>query len=230
MVYISRKIIYPIFLLVFTIVFFSIIYLSTFSQALKVDNSSIDFYGQEVILKVEIENISNRVIDDAQILVKMSEGEKSKKIPVLNPNDKNFFEITLPFSSDLKYDVYILSPFNKTIYFPFELEQSTVNPVSVKVQIDGDMIIGEEYDLTYTLCNESQNNLHDVYWITQVEGDYFENFNSIVQTVDLDISECRNLYILELTPIKQGQARIIFKLKVGGLESESEKIINIMRD
>jgi hypothetical protein len=225
MLYIPRKIIYPLFILLFIIVFFSIIFLISFNQSLNVTNTSVEVVGDSVLFKATLENVSNHSIDGITINFSTKTQDFSEKIRALGPKESVEVVYELPFSEDLKYDVYVSSLFNRPINLFFELDQTTVKPVNAEVKLANEMVIGNKYDMVVRLCNESQSDLFDVYWLESVEGDFFKE-PFFPRTVSLRVNECKNLYST-LTPIRSGKARMNFILRVGQLEQESSYNINI---
>ena len=86
------------------------------------------------------------------------------------------------------------------------------------------MVVGKKYDVVYKLCNVSNNNLHDVSWLETVDKRYFSG-DYFLKTISLNVNECINLYST-LTPIKSGESRISFLLKVGALEQKlSQEVV-----
>lgn len=224
MVYVSRKIVYPVFILFFTIIFFSIIFLVSFNQVLSVDDASIEIVGGKIILKSNISNISNHLVRDSKMLIQMDEIQSIVKIKDLSPGEK--FEVIseLPFVETLKYEVFVSSPFSKSIKLFFEIDETTVRPVKAQVQLASNMIIGKKYDVVVSLCNVSNNDLFEVIWLENTVGKYFDE-SFFQRSVPLKINECKNLYST-LTPITPGEVQMDFILRVGSLEQKySHKII-----
>jgi hypothetical protein len=225
MLYVPRKILYPLFVLLFIVIFFSIISLMSFSQSLNVRDTSVEVVGDKVIFKATIENVSNHIVEGVTIVFSTKEKEVSEKVSVINPNESLEVAYELPFSEDLKYDVYISSPFNRPINLFFELDETTVKPVKAEVNLAKGMVVGNKYDMVVRLCNESQSDLFDVYWVESVQGSFFEE-PFFPRTVSLRVNECKNLYST-LTPISPGVVKINFTLRVGQLEQENEYVVNI---
>ena len=92
MVYISRKIVYPIFVLIFAIAFFMLIYFVSFSQDLSISNAEFDFSGDKIVLKMDINNTSNHYLRDIEVIVVMGQEESSYIIEELGPREGYKFE------------------------------------------------------------------------------------------------------------------------------------------
>jgi hypothetical protein len=225
MVDVPRKVIYPVFLIAFALVFFSIIFFVTISQGLDVRDPYVGVTGEKVVFNATIKNISNHVIKDIEIVVVNNNNEIKKILPLLEAGDKNFVEIEMDFSTDLKYDVYVNALFNKTTHFAFELDEDTVNPVEAKVEIASSMIVGQEYQVLVSLCNKSNNNLYDVFWVEKVEGNYFKE-SFFPRSLVIEKDQCKTFYPT-LTPLVPGRANIEFVLRVGGLEQKYSHTIII---
>ncbi len=231
MVYISRKIVYPIFILLFAIVFFSVIFLFSFNQVLKVDDAELEFFGDKIIFTAKVSNISNHLVRNSELLIRMGDQERIAKIKDLAVGES--FEVIseLPFSESLQYEVFVTTPFSKPIKMFFELDESTVKPVVAEVQIGSDspissiMTIGKKYDVTVSLCNVSKNDLFEVIWFETVNENFFEE-KFFPRSISLRINECKNLYST-LTPINSGEANLTFVLRVGSLEQKESKIITV---
>ncbi|MFA5763217.1 MAG: hypothetical protein WC915_00205 [archaeon] len=225
MVYVSRKIIYPVFLIAFVLVFFSIIFFFLFSQGLDVRDPYVGVTGEKVVFNATIKNISNHLIKDIEIVVKNNNTEITRVLPFLNAGDKNFVEIEMDFSTDLKYDVYVNAAFNRTTHFAFELEEDTIKPVEAKVELESNMVVGQEYKMLVSLCNKSNNDLYDVSWVEKVEGNYFKE-SFFPRTLVIEKDQCKTFYPT-LTPLVPGKANIEFVLRVGGLEQKYSHTITI---
>jgi hypothetical protein len=224
--YISRKVVYPVFIVLFAIAFFTLIYFVSFSQQVSVENASVELVGEEVLLKADIINNSNHFIRDAELLVVMSGEETTAKLDPLGPKEVFNVVMPLPISSDLRYDVYVNVPLRKPLHLFFELEESTIKPVTASVQLVSNMVIGQKYNYIVKLCNISENDLSEVTWIELFEGTYFAE-ETFPRTTSIQKDECKNLYST-LTPINPGQAKINFALKVGEIEQNSSHVINIV--
>ncbi len=225
MVYVPRKIIYPVFLVAFTIIFFSIIFFVSVSQGLDIKDTSVGVTGEKVVFTTTIKNFSNHVIKNIEIVVVNNNNEIKKILPLLEAGDKNFVEIEMDFSNDLKYDVYVNALFNKTSHFVFELDEDTINPVEAKVELASNMVVGQEYQMLVSLCNKSSNDLYDVYWVEKVEGNYFKE-SFFPRSLVIEKDQCKTFYPT-LTPLVPGKANIEFVLRVGGLEQKYSHTIII---
>jgi hypothetical protein len=227
MVFVSRKIVYPIFILVFILIFFSMIFLFSFNQVLAVSNANIEFTGENIALKADINNISNSVVRNVELIVITKNNSETFKLKDLNVGENFELIKELKLSEDLSYEIFIRAPFSRPIRLFFELDQSTIEPVKAVVQIASNMTVGQEYDVVVRLCNESNNDLLDVAWSTSSQQKFFEEaFVDRTLVNGLRINECENLYST-LTPIKVGDARINFSLKVGSLIQNYSHVVRI---
>jgi hypothetical protein len=227
MVFVSRKIVYPVFVIVFILVFFSIIFLFSFNQVLAVNNASIEFTGSSIVLKADINNISNSVVRNPELVVITKNNSETFKLKDFNVGEKFELVKELKLSEDLSYEIFIRAPFSRPIRLFFELDQSTIEPVKAVVQIANNMRVGQEYNVVVRLCNESKNDLFDVAWGASSEQKFFEEaFVNRILVNGLRINECENLYST-LTPIKTGNARINFVLRVGSLIQDYSHVVII---
>lgn len=225
MVYVSRKVVYPAFIVAFSIIFFVMIYLFSMSQSLVVEESRVEIDGDSLVFYSTINNISNSYVRNISIDLVHSGGKTTYRVTDIPPNESTDVVISnIGFSDDLSYEVFIMAPFNRTIRLPFVLEEDTIRPVTAEVFLASSMVVGQEYDYLVKLCNVSSNALIDVRWSASTVGNYFEQ-PLIPQTLDLAINQCKNLNST-LTPIRPGTVRMNFMVSVGRLEqSYSHEII-----
>ncbi len=226
MVYTSRRRVYSFFIIIFALVFFSIVFLFSFSQDLEIIDSSVSVMNDKVVLKLEIYNTSNHYVRGASVLISMPDQERRAQVPDLAPQQK--FELIvgeLPISEKLLYDVYLSAPSNKTQHLYFNLDESTIRPVNVEVQLTSQMNIDQTYNMLVKLCNVSNSPLFEVYWIESAEGNFFRD-DFVPRTISLDIGDCKFINT-PLTPIKKGQAVLKFTLKVGTLVQDSSYAVDI---
>ncbi|HNV01133.1 MAG TPA: hypothetical protein PKK60_01755 [archaeon] len=227
-----RKVIYPFFVVVFCIVILVLFYLYFFSEPLRVFESSISVAGEDLVLNIGVENISNHIVKDIQVVIGSG---VDKKIALLKPKD-NFLSpgekyttiIKFPLIDSNFYEVNIQSPFIRDLKLLFEIEESTLRPVKAEVFIPSKMVVGKKYDIVYKLCNISNNHLFEVSWLETVDNKYFSG-DYFLKTISLNVDECINLYST-LTPISSGDTRISFLLKVGSLEQKLSKEIEILNE
>jgi len=220
MIYVSRKILYPAFIIIFTIVFFVIIYYLSFSQSLEVENSRVEITGDALTFYSKINNISNNYVRGITVNLFQVDSQNAYKVKDLAPGESVDVEIkNIAFSDDLKYDIFISAPFNRVIKLSFVLDEATVRPVTADVSLAKEMQVGEKYNYAVKICNISNTALLGVLWTTVVNNAYFEE-SFIPQTIDLEINQCKNLNST-LTPIRPGNVRMNFNLKVGDLEQNN---------
>jgi hypothetical protein len=228
MVFISRKIIYPIFVAVFAIAFFMLVYLVSFSNDILVDNAEFSFSGENVVLKMDLINTSNHVLRDVSVMVVMGQEEQNEVIAEILPGEKVLFEKTLPVSKTFGYDIYIRVPFNRPVFLSLVLDESTVRPVVSEVSLSNPMVVGEQYNIGVTLKNVSKSDLLEVYWITSAEGSFFEE-SFFPRSVALKSGESKTLYST-LTPISPGNVKLNFVLKIGDIEQKSSHTVTILSE
>jgi hypothetical protein len=225
MVYVSRKIIYPMFVLVFAIAFFMLIYLVSFSSDLTISNAQFDFSGDKIVLKMDINNGSNHYIRDIEVIVISGNEEKNHLIEQLEPKEQYKFEEEYDLSESLTYRVYVKAPFNVTKQFDIELDETTVRPVLASISMAPQMKVGQEYNPILTFKNVSQSDISKIIWITSSEGDYFED-DFFPREFALKSGESKSLPV-SFTPKAPGIVKLTFILKVGNIEYEQEHIVTI---
>ena len=223
-VYTSRKRAYSFFVAIFTVAVFVIVYFVSFYQPLVVSEPSISVSGDHALLKMYVTNVSGHVIRGADILALMNGQQKSESLEgadgngILSSGEKVLVEMEVPISSTYGYDVFVNAPFNKSLHLFFELDKSTVNPVTAEVSLSKRMVVGTSYDVIVTLHNTSESDLSEVIWIQTVEGSYFQE-TSIPRSVAIKSGEYKPLYST-LTPVIPGTAQITFTLRVGQSEQD----------
>jgi len=228
MVFVSRKVVYPIFVLIFAVAFFALIYFVSFSQDLSVSNAQFDFSGDKIVLKMDINNISNHFVKDIEVLVVNGDKENSHIIKTLAPGEQYYFEEEFEISEYLRYDVYVKAPFNITKYFPIELNENTIRPVLVSVAIEPEMKVGVQYNPIINFVNVSESDISEVMWITSADGGFFEE-EFFPREFSLKLGESKYLPTT-FTPKAPGKAKLTFILKVGNIEYEQEKVITIIQE
>lgn len=233
MFFVSRKIVYPFFLIIFSLVVFGIVFISFLNNSIVVNNPSVSVSGSNVILKMQLENVSNHSIRGVNVLVKNEVIERtfflklSESKSILNPNEKFDFVAEIPLEESLKYFVEVRSLFNKTVFLDFELEESTVDPVKAEVSIPPlPLIYGKSYTYPVKLCNISNNDLSDIYWVPIASaGEFKETFYE--QVISIKKSTCETLYST-LTPNKTGNLDLSFLMKIGSIEKRSLVVIDVV--
>jgi hypothetical protein len=226
MVYISRKIIYPSFVVIFSLVFFILLYFFYFSDGLEVSEESIEIVGQSIIYRSIVTNTSMHYVRDVKVDIIDEEFNNSYRIKDLAPGESVDVEIdNIPIVNDYQYDLVISGFLNRPKRFEFSLEASTVRPVDAEVNLASEMQVGTEYNYFVKLCNVSNNALTDVMWSESIEGSYFEQ-PLIPRTIDLSVNECKNLNST-LTPIREGDIVLDLRLRVGKVEQNYEYNISI---
>ena len=228
MIFISRKVIYPIFVLVFAIAFFMLIYLVSFSSDLAVLNAEFGFSGDKIVIKMDINNISNHYVRDIEVIVVNGNEESNLIIGELAPGAQYHFEEEFGISEKLVYDVYIKAPYNITKRFTKELEATTIRPVLASIFIDSELKVGQQYNPILTFKNVSESDLSEVVWITSSEGDYFEE-EFFPRKFPLKSGESKSLPTT-LTPKVPGSVKLTFILKVGNIEYVEEHTVIIVSE
>lgn len=227
-----RKIIYPFFVVVVCLVILILIYLYFFTEPLHVYDSSISVSGEFLVLNLGVENSSNHLVKDVEVVVLFGEQTKVIKLKPENnflmPGERYSTLIEIPIVDSNRYEIIIQSPFNRPEKLFFELEESTLKPVRAEVLMPEKMIVDKKYDVVYKLCNVSNNNLYEVSWLETVDKKYFSG-DYFLKTISLNVNECINLYST-LTPIKSGETRISFLLKVGTLEQKLSQEVVIVSE
>ena len=193
---------------------------------------SVSIVGDEIVLKMQIENNSNHEITNCTVLVKNGTIVReyflkgSKESSALQPNEKYDFVAAFPLGEGLDYSVEIKSLFNKSVFLNFELEQSTIDPIRAEVKLPSKLIVGVEHTYPVTLCNQSNNDLSEIYWVPNAQpGDFKERFDPF--TVDIKKSSCETLYST-LTPNKVGKLGLSFLLRIGLIEKRTAIEIEVV--
>ena len=226
MVYVSRKIIYPMFVLVFAIAFFMLIYLVSFSNDLSVSNAEFGFSGDKLVIMMDINNVSNHFVRDIEVIVVNGNDVTNLIIEELAPGAQYLFEREFDISENLVYDVYVKAPFNITKRFTKELEATTIRPVLASIFIEPELKVGQQYNPILTFKNVSESDLSEVVWITSSEGDYFEE-EFFPRKFPLKSGESKSLPTT-LTPKVPGSVKLTFILKVGNIEYVEEHTVIIV--
>lgn len=233
MVFVSRKIVYPFFLIIFSLFIFGIVYIAFLSSTIVVNDPLVSVVGDKIVLKMQIENRSNHEITGVSVLVKngfIDNGfflKGSMKNSTLSPGEKYDFVAAIPLEEALNYSVEIKSLFNKSVFLNFELDQTTINSINAEVSLPPNkLIVGQEYTYPVKLCNQSNNDLGGIYWVPSAkEGDFRESFDPY--ELDIKKSSCETLYST-LTPNKAGKLGLSFLLRIGSIEKRSAVEIEVV--
>ena len=235
MFYSPRRVTYPLFIIIFSLVFFGILYLYYFNQGLTIHDAGLYISGGDIVIKMFIDNNSGHQINNIAVSVESSAGQttsyylKGKKISdsFLAAGEKYEFVASQPISNALNYTVVVSAPFNQSIRFSFPIDETTLEPVKAEVTIPSKLYLGEEYKYLVKLCNNSKSDLDEVVWLEQAAaGSFKESF--FERTISLKLRECKTIYST-LTPNKLGEVPINFVLKVGSLEKKNAVIINVVQ-
>jgi len=234
MVYAPRKIVYPLFVIIFSLVFFSMLFLAFFNQSIDVLDPSVSVSGTDVVIKLTLVNNSMHAIDGVRVVVSSESEEKAFFLRGSNDSQKSSlaagekfdFVATFPVTQTLKYKVVISAPFNKPVPIDFTLEQSTIDPVRAEVSLPAKLYVNEKLEYPVKLCNISGTDLPEVIWVENAEGgDFKETF--FERSVSLKVSECKTIFSI-ITPQKTGNINLGFSLKVGALEKKILTVLNVV--
>jgi hypothetical protein len=253
MIHASRKIVYPIFVIIFSLTFFALLFLVFFNQGLEVSEATVSIIGSDVVLKMNLHNNSMHRINGIEVIVSNSQEKNtfflkressvssssldfnkeyvmgnSATNSYLDANESYDFVASLPLSNSLRYEVFVSAPFNRTIPLDFTLEQSTIDPVKAEVSLLPQLFANVESTYSVKLCNISGTDLAEVIWVENAEsGAFKENF--FERSVSLKVSECKTIPST-LTPLKTGNITIGFTLKVGTIEKKTSKVLHIVSE
>ena len=234
MVFVSRKVVYPFFLIIFSLLVFGLVFIAFLSNSLLVNDSSVSIVGDKIVLKMQIENNSNHEITGINVLVKngiIDRGfflKDSQVNSTLKPNEKYDFVAAIPLGEGLNYSVEIKSLFNKSVFLNFELDQATIDPIKAEVKLPSKLIVGQEYTYPVKLCNQSNNDLSEIYWAPNAQaGDFKETFYE--QVLDIKKSSCETLYST-LTPNRTGNVGLSFLLRIGSIEKRTSVVIEVVEE
>ena len=238
MVFVSRTIAYPFFVVVILLSFFALLYIAFFNQAITVDNanSSVSISGDQIVVKIPMQNSTNHVINDVKVTIKSETGERafyikgSPAAAILAPGEKYEFLAAIPLGESYSYTAVVSAPFNRPINIKIDLDQGTVDPVDAQVSLPTNLVAKKEYTYSVKLCNVSQSDLAEVFWVENAEtGDFKENSppaSFFERSVSLEKDECKTIYST-LTPIKTGEVTIGFSMRVGALKKEVSKVLTV---
>ncbi|MEK6959251.1 MAG: hypothetical protein AABW59_04360 [archaeon] len=231
MAYIPRKIVYPFFIGIFTIIFFSGVYLVSFYKPLTVSDAQISVEGDHMLLQLMVKNSSYHFVRGADILVKYGDEQITGSIGnggALGPDENFEVVMELPFAQVNAYDVYVRAPYNRAERIFIPIDPSTLEPVKASVRITTNMIVGQKYDVVVELCNISPSDLSDVTWGQVAQGDYFDE-KLFPRSIPIRSNECKPLYST-LTPNTPGKTIIEFTLTVGKLVQKFEQEVVITQE
>jgi|GEM_PF-1021519 len=241
MVYAPRKITFPFFIIVFTIIFLGMLYLVFLNKPIDVSNDPKPIFsvvGDKVVLKMTLVNSTETIVDGIMVEIRSDQYNKSfflkgsKENSVLAPKERYDFSEELPISKTLKYDVVISAPFSAPKLLNFEIDKETINPISANVEnFPPSLIVGEAYDYLTKICNISKTNISEVRWFASADRGYFKEQDAVTgdfvgRSVSVDSSQCKTFYSI-LTPIRAGTAQFVFKWKVGDIEQQATKDVTI---
>jgi len=236
MVYAPRKITFPFFIIVFSIVFLGMLYLVFLNKPIDVsDNPApvVSVVGDKVVLKMTLVNNTQTTVNGITIEVRSDQYNRSfflkdnKDESVLAAGEKYDFVAELPVSETLKYEVVIYAPFSAPKLLSFKLDKETVNPISANVEIPKTLLVGETYDYITKICNISKTNISEVRWFASTDRGYFKEQEAVTgdfigRSVSVDSAQCKTIYST-LTPIKVGSVQFVFRWKVGDIEQQATK-------
>ncbi|MFA6320002.1 MAG: hypothetical protein WCX66_03700, partial [archaeon] len=113
MFFVSRKLVYPFFLIMFSLVIFGLVFISFLNNSIIVNDPSVSVSGSNLVLKMQIENTSNHAIRGVNVLVRNGIIERgfflkgSDKNSVLNPGEKFDFVAAIPLEEVLSYSIEV---------------------------------------------------------------------------------------------------------------------------
>jgi hypothetical protein len=233
MIYVPRRIVFPFFVVAFTLVFSGILFLWFFNSCIVVSEPSVSVVGDEVELKMVVTNSSFMVVKNIVVKVKTDSGESSFNLKDSNGLSKSFlspgesvdFSQRFPLSSDTKYFFSLEAPFVRPVLLDFSLDEETTNPVTAEVYLPSKLYLNEQVRYQTKLCNVSGSDLDEVVWVEDSDSLYFKE-EFFPRSVSIRKGECKPLYS-NLTPIKVGEVEIRFVLRVGAIEKYSSKVVAI---
>ncbi|MFA5931475.1 MAG: hypothetical protein WC821_04150 [archaeon] len=232
--YFPKQVVYSFFVVLFSLVFFGMLFLVFFSQALDVVDPSVSIIGSDIVLKMTIKNISTHAVDGVKVEVINGEEAKSFYLKGVNdgefsslaPGEKYDFVAAIPISESLAYSVSISAPFNRAIPLNFTLEQTTIDPVKAEVSLPSKLYLNEAYTYSVKLCNVSGSDLSEVIWLENAPAGLFKE-NFFERSISLKAAQCTTIFST-LTPIKLNDSSIGFILKIGTIEKKSSKALQIV--
>ncbi|VVB74233.1 Uncharacterised protein [uncultured archaeon] len=237
MVYAPRKITFPFFIIVFSIVFLGMLYLVFLNKPIDVSDNPqpvVSVVGDKVVLKMTLVNNTKTIVNGITVEVRSDQYNRSfflksgKEDSNLAPGERYDFVAELPVSKTLKYDVLIYAPFSAPKLLNFKLNEENINPISANVEnFPTALFVGENYDYLTKICNISKTNISEVRWFATADRGYFKEQDAITgdfvgRAVGVDSSQCKTFYST-LTPIKAGNVQFVFRWKVGDIEQQATK-------
>ncbi len=241
MVYAPRKITFSFFIIVFSIVFFGMLYLVFLNKPIDVSNDpkpSVSVMGDKVVLKMTITNPTETIVNGVTVEVRSDQYNRlfflkdSKEDSILIPGEKYDFTAELPISKTLKYEVLIYAPFSAAKLLSFELDKETINPISASVEnFPAALFVGGAYDYLTKICNISKTNISEIRWFASADRGFFKEQEAVTgdfvgRSISVDSSQCKTFYST-LTPIKAGNVQFVFRWKVGDIEQQKTKDVVI---
>jgi hypothetical protein len=241
MVYAPRKITFPFFIIVFTIVFLCILYVGFLNRAVDVSSDTkpvVSVAGDKVVLSMTIVNNTKTIVRGVMVEVRSDQYNRSfflketEELSFLAPQEKYEFTKELPISKSLKYVVSVSAPFSAPKLLSFEIDAETINPLKAYVDnFPRNPVVGEVYEYLTKICNLSKSNLPEVHWYSGGERGFFKEQDAVTgefvgRTLSIDSAQCKTFYST-LTPIKAGNLQLVFKWKVGELEKQEIKDVVI---
>lgn len=232
--YFPKQVVFSFFVVLFSLVFFGMLFLIFFSQALDVVDPSVSIIGSDVVVKMTIKNTSMHSVSGIKVEISNASGSKTfylkggvgEESSSLLPGEKYEFVASTPISENLSYSVNVLAPFNRAIPLNFKLQESTIDPVRAEVSLASKLFVNEEYTYSVKLCNVSGSDLSEVIWLESAsKGLFKESF--FERTIPLKDSECKTIFST-LTPIQLGEANIGFSLKIGSIEKKISKVLQVV--
>ncbi len=231
--FVSRKIFYPFFTILFLLGFFGLLYIVFFSQSIEVVRPSYAISGNDIKITMNLHNYSAHTVDNIKIIVRHGKEEHTYWLKggfdfnsKLDANESYDFIAAVPLNEgDKDYFVSITSPFNRPINLRFPLTDDLLNPVIPIIYLPKSLPVGEEYTYSAKLCNNSPNDLPAVIWLEVDKANGFSD-NFFERSIPLKKGDCKIIYST-LTPRVTGEVPIFFLLKVGSRTKDYNGTISV---
>jgi hypothetical protein len=229
-VQVSRKIVYPFFILVFGIIFFILIFSAFFSEALAVEDISISSASStKPLMYFTVVNKSTQVLKDVYYSV-YSGGEIKKNLVgggVMNPLSKVEIVVELPDYTVREYGLTVEAQFVRPKKIVVPVQTSTYAPVEMTVNITNktNMTVGVVQEISILLCNKSQSSLAEIVLNKNYDAEYF-NERAVPIRTPLNANQCKTIES-GITPKKVGQTQMTFELIVGSMKRQVTETVTI---
>jgi len=236
MAYVSRKIFYPLFTVLFLLGFFGLLYMVSFSQSIEIINPSYVISGNDIKLTMTLHNYSWHVVNNIKIVIRNGKEEHTYWLndgfdlnSKLDANEFYDFVVAIPINEgDNEYFITLASPFNRPINLMLPLTDDLLNPVTPTIYLPRTLPVNKEYTYSVKLCNNSPGDLSEVIWL---EIDKMDVFSDVFfeRSISIKKGDCKIIYST-LTPKVTGNVQIFFSMRVGPKVKDYNGTISVFEE